>query len=170
MYHGTQDERAELRATRLQAPANSAIGNIRENVYRKGKKRPAVKFKRGTNTNETFPIIVTTYEICINDQKHLSGFEWKFIVVDEGHRLKNLDCKLIRELKSYKSANRMILTGTPLHVSDAECAPLCVHAYPRTTSPSCGRCSTSSSLTSSMTWTRSSSGSTSATTWGPRGY
>lgn len=39
----------------------------------------------------------------------------QFIVVDEGHRLKNLDCRLIRELKTYTSANRMILTGTPLH-------------------------------------------------------
>lgn len=27
------------------------------------------------------------------------------------------DRRLIRELKSYTSANRMILTGTPLHVS-----------------------------------------------------
>lgn len=98
MYHGNQDQRAELRATRLQAPVHSGVGNVRENVYRKGKKRPAsaqYKFKRGTNTTETFPIIVTTYEICINDQKHLSGFEWKFIVVDEGHRLKNLDCKYV---------------------------------------------------------------------------
>jgi ATP-dependent DNA helicase len=28
--------------------------------------------------------------------------------------LKNLDCKLIRDLKSYSSANRLLLTGTPL--------------------------------------------------------
>lgn len=96
MYHGTQERRAELRATRLQAPDNSGVGNIRENVKYKGKKRPVLasyKFKRGTNTTDTFPIIMTTYEICMNDQKHLSGFDWKFIVVDEGHRLKNLDCK-----------------------------------------------------------------------------
>ncbi|GMK58238.1 hypothetical protein CspeluHIS016_0502700 [Cutaneotrichosporon spelunceum] len=121
MYHGTQDERAEIRATRLQAPPNSNVGNIRENVYRKGKKRPTFyKFRRGTNTTDSFPIILTTYEICINDQNHLSGLLFKFIVVDEGHRLKNLDCKLIRELKSYTSANRMILTGTPLHNNLAE--------------------------------------------------
>ena len=31
-----------------------------------------------------------------------------------GHRIKNLNCKLIRELKSYDSANRLLLTGTPL--------------------------------------------------------
>lgn len=41
-------------------------------------------------------------------------------MVDEGHRLKNLDCRLIRELKTYTSANRMILTGTPLHNNLAE--------------------------------------------------
>jgi hypothetical protein len=31
-------------------------------------------------------------------------------------RLKNLDCKLMKEIKNYNSAGRMILTGTPLHV------------------------------------------------------
>ncbi|KAF9175630.1 hypothetical protein BGX21_006970 [Mortierella sp. AD011] len=62
----------------------------------------------------TFPIIVTSYEIVIRDRKYLSRYQWKYIIVDEGHRLKNMDCKLIRELKSYHSANRMLLTGTPL--------------------------------------------------------
>jgi ATP-dependent DNA helicase len=40
--------------------------------------------------------------------------------VDEGHRLKNLDCKLIRELKTYESVNRLLLTGTPLQNNLAE--------------------------------------------------
>jgi len=31
-----------------------------------------------------------------------------------GHRIKNLNCKLVQELKSYDSANRLLLTGTPL--------------------------------------------------------
>ncbi|WWD22255.1 hypothetical protein CI109_106746 [Kwoniella shandongensis] len=98
MYHGTPEHRAELRATRLQPPSQSA----------------------GANDTSTFPIVVTTYEITMKDRQFLSGFMWKFIVVDEGHRLKNLDCKLIRELKTYTSANRMILTGTPLHNNLAE--------------------------------------------------
>ena len=33
---------------------------------------------------------------------------------DEGHRLKNLNCRLILELKKYQSANRLLITGTPL--------------------------------------------------------
>lgn len=36
-------------------------------------------------------------------------------MVDESHRLKNLNCKLVQELKQYSSANRLLLTGTPLH-------------------------------------------------------
>eukprot|EP00729_Bicosta_minor_P017647 gene17647-27898_t len=39
---------------------------------------------------------------------------WKYIVVDEGHRIKNMNCRLIRELKTYNTANRLLLTGTPL--------------------------------------------------------
>lgn len=33
---------------------------------------------------------------------------------DEGHRLKNFNCKLVKELKQYPSESRLILTGTPL--------------------------------------------------------
>ena len=39
---------------------------------------------------------------------------------DEGHRLKNLNCKLIKELKQYPSANRLLITGTPLQNNLAE--------------------------------------------------
>jgi ATP-dependent DNA helicase len=64
----------------------------------------------------TFPVVITTYEMIIRDRIHLAHYDWGYIVVDEGHRLKNLDCKLMREIKKYPSAGRMILTGTPLHV------------------------------------------------------
>ncbi|KAJ1982418.1 putative ATPase [Dimargaris xerosporica] len=84
LYHGTPEERTRLRRKRLA-------------------KRDA-----------TFPIVVTTYELVIRDRKHLQHIRWKYIVVDEGHRIKNLNCKLIQELKRYHSANRMLLTGTPL--------------------------------------------------------
>ena len=69
---------------------------------------------RAKSDSPEFPVVVTSYEICIRDKKYLSKIPWKYIVVDEGHRLKNLDCKLVKELKSYKSANRLLLTGTPL--------------------------------------------------------
>jgi ATP-dependent DNA helicase len=68
------------------------------------------EFKKGG----MLPVVVTSYEIVLRDRKYLEKFEWKYLVVDEGHRLKNLNCKLIRELKKISSANRLLLTGTPL--------------------------------------------------------
>ena len=42
------------------------------------------------------PVVVTSYEICMRDQQYLMNRSWKFLVVDEGHRIKNLNCKLIK--------------------------------------------------------------------------
>ncbi|KAG2090129.1 SNF2 family N-terminal domain-containing protein [Suillus discolor] len=71
-------------------------------------------------THASFPVVVTTYEMILKDRVHLATYNWGYIVVDEGHRLKNLDCKLMQEIKKYPSAGRMILTGTPLHNNLAE--------------------------------------------------
>jgi ATP-dependent DNA helicase len=85
LYHGDKKERERLRKTKLRNP--------------------------GT---DQFPIMVTSYEICMNDRKYLTSFGWQFIIIDEGHRIKNLDCRLIRELQQFQSANRLLITGTPL--------------------------------------------------------
>ncbi|KAE8215904.1 hypothetical protein CF327_g874 [Tilletia walkeri] len=69
---------------------------------------------------EAFPVVISSYEVIMRDRSYLAGLDWKYIVVDEGHRLKNMNCKLVRELKTYRSANRLILTGTPLHNNLAE--------------------------------------------------
>ena len=48
----------------------------------------------------------------------LARYHWGFIaaavVIVEGHLLKNIDCKLMRQIKRVPSAARMVLTGTPL--------------------------------------------------------
>jgi ATP-dependent DNA helicase len=78
------------------------------------------KMPKKKETNADFPVIVTSYEIVMNDRKFLQRYHWKYIVVDEGHRLKNMNCRLIKELKTYSSANRLLLTGTPLQNNLAE--------------------------------------------------
>lgn len=93
VYHGTKTERAELRRQHF---GTGAVGRSKR------------------VSPDTFPIIITSYEIIMNDKVHLDAFKWKFIIVDEGHRIKNLNCKLIKTLKEFDSANRLLLTGTPL--------------------------------------------------------
>ncbi|EWC43505.1 hypothetical protein DRE_07505 [Drechslerella stenobrocha 248] len=89
LYHGNPQEREELREKQL-------------------------KTKNYKNVGPKFPIVCTSYEIVMNDRKYLAAYDWKYIVVDEGHRLKNFNCRLVRELEKYSSANRLLLTGTPL--------------------------------------------------------
>lgn len=62
-----------------------------------------------------FHVLITTYEFVVRDQNVLSRYRWKYIVIDEGHRMKNANSKLAVTLGSkYKSRNRLLLTGTPL--------------------------------------------------------
>ncbi|KAJ2559643.1 putative ATPase [Coemansia sp. RSA 1933] len=84
------------------------------------KERAALRDKHLRKLDERFPVVITTYEISMKDRPALQRFAWKFIVIDEGHRIKNMNCKLVRELKAYQSANRLLLTGTPLQNSLAE--------------------------------------------------
>ncbi|EIM84752.1 uncharacterized protein STEHIDRAFT_122727 [Stereum hirsutum FP-91666 SS1] len=68
----------------------------------------------------SFPVVITTYEMIIKDRIHLSKYKWGQVIVDEGHRLKNMDCRLMQEVKRYESAWRMVLSGTPLQNNLAE--------------------------------------------------
>jgi hypothetical protein len=45
------------------------------------------------------------------DIKALARYDWKYIIVDEGHRLKNFNCKLIKDLRTLPAANKLLLTG-----------------------------------------------------------
>merc|ERR1719347_2236690 len=62
-----------------------------------------------------FNVLVTTYEYIIRDKALLSKIRWKYMIIDEGHRMKNHHCKLTQILNTfYTATNRLLLTGTPL--------------------------------------------------------
>ncbi len=66
-------------------------------------------------SNGNYNILLTTYEFIVRDKNVLGKIKWKYIIIDEGHRMKNSDCKLALTLGSkYSSRNRVLLTGTPL--------------------------------------------------------
>ena len=87
LYHGSKAHRAELRKTAMA----SSLQN-----------------------EEDFPVIVTSYEVCIIDRAPLSHFKFKYLIIDEGQRVKNRDCRLVRELKKLNTENRLLLSGTPI--------------------------------------------------------
>ncbi|KAH6672722.1 SNF2 family domain-containing protein [Plectosphaerella plurivora] len=90
LFHGTKDERKVL------------LKDMRKHVDKSG--RPTDKF----------PIICTSYEMVLREATDLRKFNWGFVIIDEGHRMKNVENSLFRELCAFKSATRMLITGTPL--------------------------------------------------------
>ncbi|KAK2594770.1 putative ATPase [Conoideocrella luteorostrata] len=90
MYHGNQAQREEIFQTKM-------LRNLKGG-------RPSTKF----------PVVCTSYEMVLRDQHNLSRIQWEFIIIDEGHRMKNADAKLFQQLRQFSSATRLLITGTPL--------------------------------------------------------
>ncbi|KAL7990365.1 hypothetical protein Chor_013795 [Crotalus horridus] len=86
LYHGTQQERRGL-------------------IH---------KMRRKEGSMNIHPIVITSFEIAMRDRHSLQNFYWKYLIVDEGHRIKNMNCRLIQELKRFSTDNKLLLTGTPL--------------------------------------------------------
>jgi SNF2 family DNA or RNA helicase len=57
------------------------------------------------------------------DKSDLGKIEWNYIIIDEGHRIKNKNSKLSNTLRQYMSRHRLLLTGTPLQVTSAARRP-----------------------------------------------
>lgn len=65
-----------------------------------------------------FNVVLTTFEYIMKDRPSLSKVKWNYIIIDEGHRMKNHNCKLSNTLgQYYHSRHRVLLTGTPLQNS-----------------------------------------------------
>ncbi|XP_032738243.1 probable global transcription activator SNF2L1 isoform X4 [Lontra canadensis] len=59
-------------------------------------------------------VCVTSYEMVIKEKSVFKKFHWRYLVIDEAHRIKNEKSKLSEIVREFKSTNRLLLTGTPL--------------------------------------------------------
>ncbi|ODA79641.1 hypothetical protein RJ55_05235 [Drechmeria coniospora] len=59
-------------------------------------------------------IVITSYDVCRNDTEVLEKHSWNYMVLDEGHLIKNPKAKITQAVKRMASNHRLILTGTPI--------------------------------------------------------
>ncbi|KAK4810177.1 hypothetical protein QYF61_010950, partial [Mycteria americana] len=59
-------------------------------------------------------VCVTSYEMVIKEKSVFKKFNWRYLVIDEAHRIKNEKSKLSEIVREFKTTNRLLLTGTPL--------------------------------------------------------
>ena len=79
-------------------------GNKEERPELKSKKLVAGKFE----------VCVTTYEMILLEKSSFKKFNWRYMIIDEAHRIKNENSSLSKAIRTMTTAHRLLITGTPL--------------------------------------------------------
>ncbi|KAF7428182.1 hypothetical protein PC9H_007403 [Pleurotus ostreatus] len=66
---------------------------------------------------QDFEVCITTYEMCLIERTSFKKFSFEYIVIDEAHRIKNVDSILSQIVRAFTSRGRLLITGTPLQNS-----------------------------------------------------
>ncbi|KAF4042505.1 PHD-zinc-finger like domain [Phytophthora infestans] len=61
-----------------------------------------------------FNVLVTSYQTLMMDAEFLESIHWRYIVIDEAHKLKNREAKLLQVLHGFTWDSCLLMTGTPL--------------------------------------------------------
>ncbi|ETV67830.1 hypothetical protein H257_16066 [Aphanomyces astaci] len=59
-------------------------------------------------------MIVTTYENLRSNAEFLIPKEWDYVILDEGHKIRNPDAEITLVTKQLRTVHRIILTGSPI--------------------------------------------------------
>ncbi|XP_053773421.1 probable global transcription activator SNF2L1 isoform X6 [Desmodus rotundus] len=79
-----------------------------------GDKDARAAFIRDEMMPGEWDVCVTSYEVVIKEKSVFKKFHWRYLVIDEAHRIKNEKSKLSEIVREFRSTNRLLLTGTPL--------------------------------------------------------
>ncbi|KAF5207930.1 Iswi chromatin-remodeling complex atpase chr11 [Thalictrum thalictroides] len=61
-----------------------------------------------------FDVCVTSFEMAIKEKNTLRNFSWRYVIIDEAHRIKNENSLLSKTMRLYSTNYRLLITGTPL--------------------------------------------------------
>lgn len=79
-----------------------------------GSKDERAQIIRERLLDSQFEVCITSYEVCLIEKWAFKKFSWEYIVIDEAHRIKNVNSILSKIVREFMSRNRMLITGTPL--------------------------------------------------------
>lgn len=111
-FHGNKDEREALVAEYF---THEAAAHDGRRPYHRVKNATTGELEDDNSDNpRAWDVCVTTYEVCNTEKKVLGRFAWKYLVIDEAHRLKNEASMFSKTVRGFNTAHRLLLTGTPL--------------------------------------------------------
>jgi len=136
-FHGPEPERNRLKKVAL--GEEDMYGNSTRSAFTKKNNRLAAAGKNVINLDSDeelddspgVDLVVTTYETFSAEQSWLKrAFAWKYVILDEGHKIKNDLSQVSTALQGLGAEYRLILTGTPLQNNMLELWALLHWLYP----------------------------------------
>lgn len=79
-----------------------------------GDKDARAELIRDTIMPGHWDVLISSYEMVLKEKAVFKKFNWRYLIIDEAHRIKNEKSKLSEIVREFKSTNRLLLTGTPL--------------------------------------------------------
>eukprot|EP01083_Nonionella_stella_P073910 200160_1 len=70
--------------------------------------------RKGWSTPNRFHVVITSYNVVVQDQVTFRRRAWEYLVLDEAHHIKNFKSKKWQTLLGFNTTHRLLLTGTPL--------------------------------------------------------
>ncbi|TKA33633.1 hypothetical protein B0A50_00469 [Salinomyces thailandicus] len=117
-FHGPKAERERLKKELLAA-----------RTAEKQSRRSAAP--KGRSQDKVVDIVITTYETFAFEKSWFKqAFAWRYVCLDEGHKIKNEDSQMALALQSLQAEYRLLLTGTPLQNNLKEMWALLHWLYP----------------------------------------
>ncbi len=110
-FHGSREDREEMVDNFFTNEAAAHDGRRPDKQIMNGS---GELIDDNTDNPRAWDVCITTYEIANMERKTLQKFTWKYLVIDEAHRLKNDASMFSKTVRSFRTSNRLLLTGTPL--------------------------------------------------------
>ncbi|KAJ1959621.1 swr1 complex component, partial [Dipsacomyces acuminosporus] len=87
--------------------------------------------RKGWSKSNAFHVCVTSYQLAIQDSSVFKRKPWYYMILDEAQAIKNFRSQRWQTLLGFKSACRLLLTGTPLQNSLIELWSLMYFLMPK---------------------------------------
>ncbi|THC93753.1 hypothetical protein EYZ11_006761 [Aspergillus tanneri] len=70
--------------------------------------------RKGWMDDTSWNVLITSYQLVLQDQQVLKRRNWHYMVLDEAHNIKNFRSQRWQALLTFRTRARLLLTGTPL--------------------------------------------------------
>lgn len=111
-FHGPKTERDRLKQEIMGFIDKYGSKTAKWKARAKSRKNEVIDL---TEDVRPVDLVITTYEVFVSEQGWFKrAFAWRYVVADEGHKLKNAKSNVSTALQTLRAEHRLLLTGTPL--------------------------------------------------------